>query len=60
MILSYLLAQMIPVQKKMDGFLLVLASANVDEALLGYVTKYDCSAGDINPIGCLNKDNVNE
>ena len=26
-------------------------SANVDEALRGYYTKYDCSAADINPIG---------
>jgi len=32
----------------------VLGSANVDEALRGYYTKYDCSAADINPIGgCL-------
>lgn len=34
-----------------QGFLLVLGSANVDEALRGYLTKYDCSAADINPIG---------
>ena len=26
-------------------------SANVDEALRGYYTKYDCSAADVNPIG---------
>lgn len=25
-------------------------SANVDEALRGYYTKYDCSAADVNPI----------
>merc|ERR1712060_52619 len=37
------------------GNLLVLGSANVDEALRGYYTKYDCSAADINPIGGINK-----
>jgi len=37
------------------GSLLVLGSANVDEALRGYYTKYDCSAADINPIGGINK-----
>ncbi len=31
-------------------FLSVLA-ANVDEGLRGYLTKYDCSSADINPIG---------
>ena len=34
-----------------NGFLLVLGSANVDEGLRGYLTKYDCSSADINPIG---------
>jgi hypothetical protein len=28
-----------------------LAAANVDEGLRGYLTKYDCSSADINPIG---------
>ncbi|GJP63540.1 hypothetical protein CLOP_g20605 [Closterium sp. NIES-67] len=37
------------------GFLLVLGSANVDEALRGYLTKYDCSSADINPIGGISK-----
>lgn len=36
-------------------FLLVLGSANVDEANSGYYTKFDCSAADINPIGGINK-----
>jgi len=35
--------------------LLVLGSANVDEALRGYLTKYDCSSADINPIGGVSK-----
>ena len=33
----------------------MLGSANVDEALRGYYTKYDCSSADINPIGGINK-----
>ena len=37
------------------GWLLVLGSANVDEALRGYMTKYDCSSADINPIGGIAK-----
>lgn len=38
-----------------DGNRLVLATGNVDEALVGYLTKYDCSAADLNPIGSLSK-----
>lgn len=38
-----------------SGGLLVLGSANVDEALRGYMTKYDCSSADINPIGGISK-----
>ena len=38
-----------------EGGLLVLGSANVDEALRGYMTKYDCSSADINPIGGISK-----
>ena len=38
-----------------SGFMLVLGSANVDECLRGYLTKYDCSAADINPIGGISK-----
>ena len=37
------------------GSLLVLGSANVDESLRGYLTKYDCSSADINPIGGISK-----
>ncbi len=32
-----------------------MGSANVDEALRGYFTKYDCSSADINPIGGISK-----
>ena len=51
MVIAFLLAQLMPWVRGQTGFLLVLGSANVDEALRGYLTKYDCSAADINPIG---------
>ena len=40
------------------GFLLVLSSANIAEGLYGYMTKYDCSSGDLNPIGGINKSDL--
>jgi NAD+ synthase (glutamine-hydrolysing) len=60
MVMSYFMAQLMPwatdaADKPLGGGLLVLGSANVDEALRGYYTKYDCSAADINPIGGINK-----
>ncbi|RLV96095.1 Glutamine-dependent NAD [Spathaspora sp. JA1] len=56
MVLAYLFAQLLPwtVRGKSKG-LLVLGSANVDECLRGYLTKYDCSSADINPIGGISK-----
>ena len=41
-----------------SGFLLVLGTANVDEGLRGYMTKYDCSSGDLNPIGAISKQDL--
>ncbi|KAI9457177.1 hypothetical protein HD554DRAFT_2207240 [Boletus coccyginus] len=55
MVLSYLFAQLIPWARGRQGGLLVLGSANVDESLRGYLTKYDCSSADINPIGGISK-----
>eukprot|EP00184_Porphyridium_aerugineum_P004850 CAMPEP_0184700890 /NCGR_PEP_ID=MMETSP0313-20130426/16648_1 /TAXON_ID=2792 /ORGANISM="Porphyridium aerugineum, Strain SAG 1380-2" /LENGTH=788 /DNA_ID=CAMNT_0027160733 /DNA_START=314 /DNA_END=2680 /DNA_ORIENTATION=- len=56
MVISYLIAQLAPwARGQGSGTLLVLSSANVDEALRGYLTKYDCSAADINPIGGISK-----
>ncbi|GAB0498213.1 hypothetical protein MMPV_009554, partial [Pyropia vietnamensis] len=64
MVLTYLLAQLLPwARSRAAGGptdsslrpLLVLGSANVDEALRGYLTKYDCSAADVNPIGGVAK-----
>ena len=55
MVLAYMFAQLLPWSRGGSGSLLVLASANVDEALRGYMTKYDCSSADINPIGSISK-----
>ncbi|KAJ2743790.1 glutamine-dependent NAD(+) synthetase [Coemansia sp. BCRC 34301] len=58
MLLSYLFAALVPwTMKGRSGAksLLVLGSANVDEALRGYFTKYDCSSADLNPIGSISK-----
>ena len=55
MVLAYALGQLIPTARGSAGGLLILGSANVDECLRGYLTKYDCSSADINPIGGISK-----
>ncbi|CCE62848.1 hypothetical protein TPHA_0D02100 [Tetrapisispora phaffii CBS 4417] len=57
MVIAYLFAQLLPWVRNIpnSGGLLVLGSANVDECLRGYLTKYDCSSADINPIGGISK-----
>ena len=45
MVLAYMFAQLLPWVRGGQGGLLVLGSANVDESLRGYLTKYDCSSG---------------
>ncbi|XP_071517820.1 glutamine-dependent NAD(+) synthetase-like [Panulirus ornatus] len=55
MVLAYLFAQLMLWVRGRQGGLLVLGSANVDEALRGYMTKYDCSSADNNPIGGFSK-----
>ena len=52
MVTSYLLSQL------SERHLLVLGTANADESLAGYMTKYDCSSADINPIGSLSKSTI--
>ena len=37
---------------------MVLGTANLDEGLRGYYTKYDCSSADINPLGSLTKNDL--
>ncbi|ORY31916.1 hypothetical protein BCR39DRAFT_524532 [Naematelia encephala] len=55
MVVGYLFAQLLPWARGKVGALLVLGSANVDESLRGYLTKYDCSSADVNPIGGISK-----
>ncbi len=55
MLLAYMFAQLTPWVRGKIGGLLVLGSANVDESLRGYLTKYDCSSADLNPIGAISK-----
>lgn len=58
MVVAFLLAQLLPWTRGGTGFLLVLGSANVDEGLRGYLTKYDCSSADVNPIGGISKSDI--
>ena len=60
MVVSFLMAQLVPWTRGDQGFLLVLSAANIAEGLYGYMTKYDCSAGDLNPIGGINKTDLKE
>ncbi|PLN80123.1 glutamine-dependent NAD(+) synthetase [Aspergillus taichungensis] len=57
MVLAYLFASLLPTvrQRPNGGGLLVLAASNVDECLRGYLTKYDASSADLNPIGSISK-----
>lgn len=55
MVMSYVCAQLSLWARGRKGSLLVLGSSNVDECLRGYLTKYDCSSADLNPIGGISK-----
>lgn len=55
MVLTYLMAQMVPSRYNRKGFYLVLSAGNLDENLVGYFTKYDCSSGDLNLLGSMSK-----
>ncbi|XP_001604185.2 glutamine-dependent NAD(+) synthetase isoform X1 [Nasonia vitripennis] len=58
MVIAYLFAQLMLWVRGRPGGLLVLGSSNVDEALRGYFTKYDCSSADVNPIGGIAKNDL--
>nr|CAD1819917.1 unnamed protein product [Ananas comosus var. bracteatus] len=58
MVLAFMLASLMPWVHNKSGFYLVLGSSNVDEGLRGYLTKYDCSSADINPIGSVSKQDL--
>ncbi|KAI8923296.1 hypothetical protein BC831DRAFT_429144 [Entophlyctis helioformis] len=60
MVLAYLFAQLMLWTRDRRASLLVLGSANIDETLRGYLTKYDCSSADINPIGGISKVDLNK
>ena len=60
MVVSFLMAQLVPWTQNDKGFLLVLGSSNIAEGLRGYLTKYDCSSVDINPIGGINKTDLKD
>ena len=60
MVVSFFMAQLVPWTQGNQGFLLVLGAANIAEGLFGYLTKYDCSAADLNPIGGINKTDLKE
>lgn len=42
----------------MSSNALVLSASNLDETITGHFTKYDCSSGDLNPIGSIHKSQV--
>ncbi|KAK7959011.1 glutamine dependent NAD+ synthetase [Apiospora aurea] len=60
MVTAYEFGQILPTTRNRPGggSLLVLGSANVGESLRGYLTKYDCSSADINPIGSIDKQDL--
>ncbi|XP_057513148.1 glutamine-dependent NAD(+) synthetase-like isoform X2 [Actinidia eriantha] len=58
MVLAFMLTSFVPWVHNKPGFYLVLGSSNVDEGLRGYLTKYDCSSADINPIGSISKQDL--
>ncbi|KAI4212836.1 MAG: hypothetical protein LQ351_004539 [Letrouitia transgressa] len=57
MVTTYEFSQLLPTirKRKGGGSCLVLGSANADEAIRGYYTRYDCSSADVNPIGGISK-----
>ena len=60
MVTNFMLATLCPWIKDDSGVLLVLGCTHVSEGLRGYITKYDASSADLNPIGGLNKSRIFE
>lgn len=60
MCLSYYYAQLVSAVQGRDGPILVIATGNCDEGLSGYFTKYDCSSGDLGPIGSICKNDLRD
>ncbi|CAG9321354.1 unnamed protein product [Blepharisma stoltei] len=55
MIAAYLMGQLLPWHQNKPGYYLILGSGNLEEGLTGYMTKYDNSSADLNPIGGISK-----
>ncbi|KAG8184684.1 hypothetical protein JTE90_013077 [Oedothorax gibbosus] len=55
MVIAYFFAELVLWTKNRTGGLLVLGSSNFEESLTGYLTKYDNSSADVNPIGSISK-----
>lgn len=55
MVTSYMAGQLLPWSLGKKGFLIILGSGNIEELLTGYITKYDTSSADINPVGGISK-----
>ena len=55
MCLAYYLAKKIQIETPLPSHLLVLATGNLDECVVGYYSKFDCSSADLNPIASLTK-----
>ncbi|WCJ26567.1 Glutamine-dependent NAD(+) synthetase [Euphorbia peplus] len=58
MVLAHALASTLPWVHNKSGSYLVLSSSNADDQLIGKFTKYGCSSGDLNPIGTINKQDI--
>ncbi|KAH6774041.1 carbon-nitrogen hydrolase family protein [Perilla frutescens var. frutescens] len=59
MVVTFMLASLLPWVHNKPGFYLVLSTTNADEGLCGNLTKYGCSSsGDINPVGSINKQDL--
>ncbi|PVV00046.1 hypothetical protein BB559_000170 [Furculomyces boomerangus] len=58
MILAYFFASLLLWIRSRPKSLLVLGTTNMDESLRGYLTKYDNSSADINPIGAISKNEL--
>ncbi|CAF1502234.1 unnamed protein product, partial [Didymodactylos carnosus] len=58
MVLSYFFAQLCLWTAGRPGWLLVLGSKNSNERSIRHFAKYDCSSGDVNPIGGLSRINL--
>lgn len=60
MALSYYISQLALAKENKEGFLIKLASLNLDYLLRGLFSKYDSSSADYNPIGSFTSHRIRE